>query len=195
MTGTMHPGAVPLLLATVLAACSETPTIPLAVEAAETATLHAAAGETIPVAGSAIHFFTTAVVHSQEPTETGMIQRSTDVIALSGDLEGFILYHPTSIFDHGAGTLVNTGTQIFSGTVAGSAPVILHDDTFRFDVDLTTGETLGHVRLRRSKDAPNPGAWWECDLVVVGTGLTPAGDAMADYTGECTPRGSTASVM
>lgn len=195
MTGTMHPGAVPLLLATVLAACTETPTLPWAEETAETATLHAAPGETIPVAGSAIHFFTTAVIHSQEPSETGMIQRSTEVIALSGSLEGFILYHPTSTFNHTTETLVNTGTQIFSGTIAGSDPVILHDDTFRFDVDLTTGATLGHVQLRRSKDAPNPGAWWECDLVVVGTGMTPDGDAMADYTGECTPRGGTASVM
>jgi hypothetical protein len=195
MTGTKCSGAVTLLLGAALAACTETPTLPSAAQAAAVNPLHAAAGATRPVAGSAIHFFTTAVIHSQEPTETGMIQRSTDVIVLSGDLQGYILYHPTSTFDHGAGTLVNTGTQIFSGTIAGSDPVILLDDSFRFVVDLATGETVGHVRLRRSKDAPHPGAWWECDLVVVGTGMTADGDAMVDYTGACTPRGGAASVM
>lgn len=142
------------------------------------------------VSGSAVHFLSTAVVHSQEPTANGMVQRSTDVIELRGDLSGYVLYHPTSVFDFEAGTLVNTGTQIFSGTVAGSAPVILHDDTFRFEVDLATGATTGVVYLGRSKDAPLKGTWYECTLDVVGTGVTPEGDNLSDYTGECTLRGS-----
>jgi hypothetical protein len=41
-----------------------------------------------------VHYFTTAMIHSQTPTATGMIQRSTDIIELSGDLKGRVLYHP-----------------------------------------------------------------------------------------------------
>jgi hypothetical protein len=119
-----------------------------------------------------------------------MIQRSTDITELTGDLSGYILYHPTSVFDYGAGTLVNTGTQLFSGSIAGSAPVLLHDDTFRFESDLATGATTGEVFLGRSNDAPTRGGWYECTLDVVGTGLTPEGDGMVDYSGECTPRGN-----
>ena len=119
-----------------------------------------------------------------------MIQRSSDIIQLSGDIEGYVLYHPTSVFDFANGTLVNTGTQVFSGTIAGSAPVLLHDDTFRFESDLATGATTGEVHFRRSKDAPHPGSWFDCDLDIVGTGLTPEGDAMVDYSGTCVPRGN-----
>jgi len=144
----------------------------------------------IPVEGTGVHHFTSAiVVHSQEETSTGMIQRSTDIVSLSGDLEGFILYHPTSVFDFANGTLVNTGTQVFSGTVKGSDPVILHDDRFRFEVDLDTGATTGQVHLSRAKDAPHPGSWYDCDLEVTGTGMTADGDATFDYTGTCTSRG------
>ena len=48
------------------------------------------------VSGRAVHYFTTAIIHSQTPTATGMIQRSTDIIELTGDLRGRVLYHPTS---------------------------------------------------------------------------------------------------
>src|SRR6185369_5881556 len=41
--------------------------------------------------------------------------------------------------------LVNTGNQVYSGTIAGSAPVMLHDDRFRFQVNLATGEEHGRV--------------------------------------------------
>lgn len=146
--------------------------------------------KTFSVSGNAVHYFSTAIVHSQEPAGNGMTQQSTDIIKLSGDLNGYILYHPTSVFDYGAGTLVNTGTQVFSGTVAGSAPVLLHDNTFRFEVDLNTGATTGEVHLGRSKEAPNRGGWYECNLVVVGTGMTPEGDNLSDYSGECTQRGN-----
>ena len=145
--------------------------------------------EPISVSGSAVHYFSTAIVHAQEPTATGMIQHSTDIIELTGDMQGYVLYHPTSVFDFSEGTLVNTGTQVFSGTIAGSEPVLLHDATFRFEVDLETNATTGKVHLGRSKDAPTGGSWYECDLTVVGTGVTPEGDNLSDYTGTCTPRG------
>ena len=78
---------------------------------------------TVPVAGSGVDHLVTALVHAQEPTPTGKIQKSTEIVELSGDLKGFVLYHVTSVFDFAAGTLVNTGDQVYSGTIAGSAPV------------------------------------------------------------------------
>jgi len=156
---------------------------------ADAATITVTEAASFAVSGSAIHYFSSAAVHSQEPTPSGQVQRSSEVIRLTGDLDGFILYHPTSVFDFVAGTLVNTGTQLFSGTVRGSAPMILHDDRFRFIVDLASGATSGLVHLSRSRDAPHPGAWFDCELVVTGTGLTEAGDGMADYSGTCIARG------
>ena len=140
------------------------------------------------VSGTGIHYFTTAVVHGQEPTGTGLVQRSSDIIQLDGDLQGYILYHPTSVFDFADSTLVNTGTQVFSGTVGDSEPVVLHDDTFRFESDLATGATTGEVHLRRSDDAPSE-TWFECDLDVIGTGLSPEGDGLVDYAGPCVAQG------
>jgi hypothetical protein len=189
-------GAVLLLAAApVLAVCGDAATAPGRSDQGGTGTAGAsangigAASHAFAVSGSAIHYFSTAAVHSQQPTQNGMVQRSSEIIRLTGDLDGYILYHPTSTFDFAAGTLTNTGTQIFSGTVAGSAPVILHDDSFRFVVQLATGETHGEVHLARSKDAHGTG-WFRCDLTVVGTGLTAEGDAMADYSGECSRFGS-----
>ena len=136
------------------------------------------------VSGSAVHFFTTAIIHSQTPTETGMIQRSTDIIELSGDLKGRVLYHPISVFDFVKGTLVNTGNQVFSGTVLGSAPVLLHDDEFRFEVDLNTGGLeSGEVHLSDRIAGPKI----RCDLVAAGAGAkTPEGNSIVDYSGTCT---------
>lgn len=172
-----------------LAGCSGGTTV--AEASAQEAPAYAAAGSrTIQVAGSAVHYFTTAAIHGETPTATGKVQRSSEIIRLTGDLDGYILYHPVSTFDFAAGTLVNTGTQLFSGTIAGSAPMILHDNRFRFEVDLNTGATVGTVHLSRSNDAPHPGAWYECALNVVGTGMSPEGDGMADYSGTCTARGA-----
>lgn len=185
-----------LAAAWALAACGTEPTSASALASAsaeETVAAAAARGPAapVPVSGSAIHFFTTSIVHSQEPTEGGMIERRTDIVRLSGDLDGYLVFHATSTFDFAAGTLVNTGTQLFSGTVLGSGPVLLHDDTFRFDVNLATGAVLGAVHLGRSNDAPHPGGWFECELEVVGTGeMTPEGDGMVDYSGHCTARGT-----
>ncbi len=144
--------------------------------------------EPFEVNGSGTHFFSDAIVHSQEETDLGTIQRSTDTIELTGDLHGYVLYHVTSEFDYSHGRLVNTGKQFFSGTVAGSAPVVMYDDEFRFEIDLETGETTGEVHFRRSKDAAD-GHWYECDLDVVGTGLTESGDGTFVYTGTCIRRG------
>jgi hypothetical protein len=138
-------------------------------------------GQTVPVSGTGIHYFTTAIIHSQEPTENGMIQESTEVIDLEGDLTGRVLYQPTSVFDHGAETLVNSGRQVFSGTVLESALVILYDDTFRFDVDLASGATVGDVHFIH----PIAGPDISCDLRIEGTGVTEAGDATFSYTGDC----------
>jgi len=154
------------------------------------ATPTAPGAEALPVSGTGVHSFSTAIIHSQVPTESGMVQRSSEIVTLQGDLEGHLLYHPTSTFDDEAATLVNTGTQFFSGTVLGSEPVILHDDRFRFEVDLETGATTGAVYLGRSNDAPPAETWFECDLAIVGTGLTDDGDATFSYEGSCRRRGA-----
>jgi hypothetical protein len=136
------------------------------------------------VSGRAVHYFTTAIIHSQTPTATGIVQRSTDIIELTGDLKGRVLYHPTSVFDFVEGTLVNTGNQVFSGTVLGSSPVLLHDDEFRFEVDLNTGGLeSGEVHLTDRIAGPKIA----CNLVAVGAGeKTPEGDSIVDYSGTCT---------
>jgi hypothetical protein len=134
-----------------------------------------------PVAGSGVHYFTTAIVHGSEPTETGFIQRSTETVDLEGDLVGRLLYQPVSVFDFANGTLVNTGHQVFSGTILGSAPTLLYDDAFRFEVDLGTGATIGEVHLDEDLAGPDI----RCHLTIIGTGMTPAGNATFDYSGEC----------
>jgi hypothetical protein len=135
------------------------------------------------VTGSGVHFFTTSMIHTQEPTDTGMIQTSTDIVELSGDLKGRVLYHPTSIFDFVNGTLVNTGNQVFSGTILDSAPVMIHDDKFRFEVNFNTGSEFGEVHLTDRLAGPRI----RCDLIVTGNGtMTPEGNPVVDYAGTCT---------
>jgi hypothetical protein len=136
------------------------------------------------VSGTAVHHFTTAIIHSETPTATGKLQRSTDIVDLNGDLKGRVLYHPTTVIDTVRGTLVNTGSQVFSGTVLGSEPVLLYDDRFRFEVDLKTGGVeSGEVHLSNRLAGPKIG----CDLVVVGAGAkTPEGDGIVEYRGTCT---------
>ncbi|NNF57980.1 MAG: hypothetical protein HKN04_07030 [Rhodothermaceae bacterium] len=178
-----------LLSGLALTGCNENP---VGVETSEAGipVLLTGSSQSIAVSGSGVHYVSNAIVHSQEPTDNGMIQQSTEYVELTGDLSGYALFRPTSTFDFANGTIVNTGTQIFSGTVAGSAPVILYDDSFRFDIDLNTGATTGEVHLGRSKDAPRRGGWYECDLEVVGTGVSPDGDNLSDYSGVCIRRGS-----
>lgn len=137
---------------------------------------------TIAVAGSGVDQLTTAIVHSRESTPTGMIQNSTESVELSGDLKGRVLYHVTSVFDFTAGTLINTGHQVYSGTIAGSAPVMIHDDRFRFEVNLGSGQERGRVYLFAHIAGPKV----RCALDVVGTGKTAEGNPTFDYTGQCT---------
>ena len=136
---------------------------------------------TVPVSGSGLDFLNTTIVHSQVPTPTGMIQKSTETVELTGDLKGRVLYHVTSVFDFVHGTLVNTGDQVYSGTIAGSAPVLIHDDQFRFEVNLVTGEESGQVYLFNHIAGPKV----RCTLNVVGTGVNGEGNPTFDYTGEC----------
>lgn len=154
-------------------------------EGREPAEARADAVTTVAVAGSGEDHLSTAIVHAQEPTPTGKILKSTEIVSLDGDLKGFVLYHVTSVFDFAAGTLVNTGDQVFSGTIAGSAPAMIHDDQFRFRVNLATGEESGKVYLFDHVAGPKV----RCQLDVVGTGLTAGGNPTFDYRGTCTFRG------
>lgn len=140
---------------------------------------------TVAVSGSGVDILTGALVHSQEQSDTGMVQHSTEIVELTGDLKGRVLYHVTTVIDSVHGTLVNTGDQVFSGTIKGSAPVMLHDDRFRFDVDLTSGAEHGEVFLVDHLAGPKV----RCILDVVGTGATADGNPTFNYRGECTFRG------
>ena len=140
---------------------------------------------TVDVAGSAVDLLTTAIVHSEEPTPTGMIQKSTQTVELTGGLTGRVLYHVTSVFDFVNGTLVNTGEQVYSGTIAGSAPVLIHDDQFRFEVNLVTGQERGQVYLFKHLAGPKV----RCQLDITGTGMNAEGNPTSTYTGKCTFRG------
>ena len=140
---------------------------------------------TVSVSGTGFDDLNHAIVHSQTPTATGMTQQSTEIVELFGDVRGRVLYHVTSVFDFVNGTLVNTGEQVFSGTVAGSAPVLIHDDQFHFKVNLVTGEESGRVFLVNHLAGPKV----RCTLDVVGTGLNAEGNPTFSYTGQCTFRG------
>jgi hypothetical protein len=140
---------------------------------------------TVKVAGTGFDDLKNAIVHWQKPTPTGLIRQSTEIVELYGDLRGRVLYHVTSVFDFVNGTLVNTGEQVYSGTIAGSAPVMIHDDQFRFEVDLVTGKETGEVFLFNHIAGPKV----RCTLEGVGTGLNAEGNPTFTYSGECTFRG------
>ena len=118
------------------------------------------------VRGSGTDELDRAIVYSKQPTSNGVIQQSTETVDLNGDLLGRVLYQVTSVFDLKANTLVNTGDQVFSGTVAGSQPVMLHDSQFRFDANLASGEEKGSVFLLDHIAGPHI----QCTLKVSGTG-------------------------
>jgi hypothetical protein len=145
--------------------------------------------KTVAVSGSGVDIASEAVIHSERTTPTGMIRTLTEIVELTGDVHGKVLYQATQEFDFAANTLVVTGANVFSGTIAGSDPVVLRSDESRFEVNLATGEETGAVHLTRSNDAPDKGSWYECDLVVVGTGQTPEGNPTFDYSGTCTRKG------
>lgn len=143
------------------------------------------ATNTVRVAGTGFDDLKNAIVHWKKPTPTGVIQQSTEVVELYGDLRGRVLYHVTSVFDFANGTLVNTGDQVYSGTIAGSAPVMLHDNQFRFDVNLSTGADTGRVFLFNHIAGPKV----RCTLDGVGTGVNSDGNPTFEYSGTCTFRG------
>ena len=66
---------------------------------------------TVKVAGTGFDDLKNAIVHWQKPTPAGLIQQSTEIVELYGDLRGRVLYHVTSVFDFVNGTLVNTGDR------------------------------------------------------------------------------------
>jgi len=142
---------------------------------------HQAVTRTVRVTGSGIDELSGAIVHSKHTTSNGVVQRSTETVDLTGDLRGRVLYHVTSVFDFKAGTLVNTGDQVFSGTVAGSEPVLLHDSKFRFDGDLKSGKDTGSVYLLDHIAGPRV----QCVLKVIGTGKNRDGNPTFSYSGQC----------
>ena len=158
--------------------------VALAALLAPSSHLQAEGNRTIQVSGNGVDALNTAIVHSQQPTPTGMVQKSTETVELTGDLKGRVLYHVTSVFDFVHGTLVNTGDQVYSGTIAGSAPVMIHDDQFRFEVNLNTGQESGQVFLFDRLAGPKV----RCTVAVVGTGLNGEGNPTFSYRGACTFR-------
>jgi hypothetical protein len=135
----------------------------------------------VQVAGSGTDLLNGAIIHSKKDTPTGMIQKSTATVELKGDLIGRVLYHVTSTFDTANNTLVNTGDQVFSGTIAGSEPVMIHDGKFSFHENLKTGADAGSVYLFDHIAGPRV----QCTLHVVGTGKDAEANPTFDYTGQC----------
>jgi hypothetical protein len=146
---------------------------------------------TVKVTGNGVDYLTTAIVHWKKPTATGTVQQSTEIVELKGDLTGRVLYHVTSVVDTVNGTLVNTGDQVYSGTIVGSMPVLIHDDQFRFDANLRTGAETGRVYLFNRIAGPKV----RCRLDVTGTGLNADGNPTFEYSGECTFRGERATAI
>jgi len=140
---------------------------------------------TVHVKGTGWDGLSTAMIHWKVATATGMVQKSTEIVELSGDLTGRVLYHVTSTFDFVKGTLVNTGDEVFSGTIGGSEPVMIHDDQFRFEVNLNSGAESGEVYLLDHIAGPKV----RCTLHVVGTGVNADGNPTFTYEGDCTFRG------
>ena len=141
-----------------------------------------AAERVVRVSGSGVDMLNSAIVHSRTPTATGSVEYSTLSVELSGDLHGRVLSQVTSMVDSVHGTLVNTGQQVYSGTIAGSQPVMLHDAKFRFEESLASGAARGSVFLVDHIAGPKV----RCTLQVVDTGKTPDGNPTFNYTGECT---------
>ena len=138
--------------------------------------------ERVEISGGGVHDFSSQIVHRSKQTGSGKREITTESIDLWGDLEGRVLYQPRGVYDFNKGTLVNTGNQVFSGTIKGSRPVMLYDDAFRFDVNLFTGAVRGEVYLTQHVSGPRA----SCELIVTGDGAQP-GDAQPQfrYEGFC----------
>ncbi len=138
--------------------------------------------ERVEVSGTGIHDFNTVIVHRDRKKPNWQKTITTETIDLSGDLEGRVLYQPVGVYDFVEGTLVNTGRQVFSGTILGSRPVMLFDDEYRFDVNLHTGEVLGRAYLTERLSGPRI----RCEIEIRG-GDTPSVDnrTSSTYKGVC----------
>jgi hypothetical protein len=136
---------------------------------------------TIQVSGTGTDLLNGAVVHSKKTTATGVIQHGTEIVELTGDLTGKVLYRVTTVIDNQKQTLTNTGDQVFSGTIKESAPVMIHDSRFRFEVNLATGAESGSVYLSDHIAGPHV----SCELKVTGSGKTADGNPTFNYTGKC----------
>ncbi|MGH9421966.1 MAG: hypothetical protein ACRD3J_18460 [Thermoanaerobaculia bacterium] len=158
----------------------------LAIVLAATGATGGRATSTIKVAGSGMDHLTTALIHTKKETQTGSVQQSTEIVDLTGDLQGRVLYQVTTVIDSIHGTLVNTGESVYSGTIAGSAPVMIHDHKARFDMNLRTGKDTGHVYLFDHISGPKI----KCALDVIGTGMSAEGNPIFTYTGQCTLSGA-----
>jgi hypothetical protein len=136
---------------------------------------------TIQVSGTGTDLLNSAIVHSKTTTAAGVIQHGTEIVELTGDLSGKVLYDVTTVIDNQKGTLTNTGDQVFSGTIRGSEPVMIHDSRFRFEVNLATGAEAGSVYLFDHIAGPQI----KCELKVAGTGKAADGNPTFSYTGNC----------
>lgn len=135
----------------------------------------------VQVVGNGTDLLNGAIVHSKRQTPNGFVQKSTEIVELKGDLIGRVLYHVTSTFDLTNDRLVNMGDQVFSGTIANSDPVMIHDARFRFDVNLKTGVEAGSVYLFDHIAGPKV----RCTLHVVGTGKDADANPTFNYNGHC----------
>jgi hypothetical protein len=140
-----------------------------------------ASGRAVEVSGTGTDLLNGAIVHSKAQTATGVIQHGTEMVELSGDLVGKVLYHVTTVIDNQSQTLTNTGDQVFSGTIKGSEPVMLHDSRFKFEVNLATGNEMGSVHL--TDHVAGPAA--SCELKVTGSGKAADGNPTFKYKGTC----------
>jgi len=139
----------------------------------------------VQVTGTGTDLLNAALVHSKKQTPTGMVQQSTEIVELEGDLTGRVLYQVTSTIDYANDSLLNTGDQVFSGTVAGSDPVMIHDGRFNFHVNLKTGADTGFVYLVDHIAGPKV----RCTLQIVGTGKDADANPTFRYSGHCDFRG------
>ena len=136
---------------------------------------------TIHVSGHGVDRMDGALVHSEQKTPAGLTRISTAVVELEGDLEGRVLYQVTTRIDSARGKLTNTGRQVYSGTIAGSEPVMLYDDRFVFEANLATGSEHGRVYLVRHLGEPAV----RCLLEVSGTGKDGHDNPTFTYAGDC----------
>lgn len=136
----------------------------------------------IEVSGGGIHDFSTQIVHRSKTTGSGKREVTTESIDLWGDLEGRVLYQPRGVYNFNKGTLVNTGNQVFSGTIKGSRPVMLFDDAFRFEVNLFNGTVRGEVYLTQQLSGPK----MSCELTIADDGVRESdGQPLFRYEGFC----------